>query len=158
MRTLAPIACMALLLVLNACNKNAVRPGKLTGKTYEVQDVAVYEGTNYATWKNTHEGDVGEGGWNITSSSGYFRFTKDDSVFIDVAFEQTNQFNDRYEYLHQNAGALVMSGKQDWFDVEGGPLGYEQYFIEEKNGKELIIVREELYGQYGNVYFFTVKP
>jgi hypothetical protein len=57
---------------------------------------------------------------------------------------------------------LVLRGwhicaSKDWFDVEGGTYGYTQYFIEEKNGKELIIAWEQLYGQYGTVYLFKVK-
>ncbi|MEQ9187080.1 MAG: hypothetical protein RLP15_05045 [Cryomorphaceae bacterium] len=130
MRTLTPFFIATIAFTLMACNKDAVRPGKLKGKTYEVQDVAVYEGTNYRTWVNTHEGEVGEGGWNITSSSGSFDFSKDGMVDIDVSFTQTNTFGDVYDYVHQTNGTLILSGKQDWFVVVGGPLGYEQYFIE----------------------------
>ncbi len=149
---------VVLVLLSTACNKQKIGPGKLKGETYTVQDVAVYEGTNYATWKNTHEGGTMDGGWNITSSEGFMSFTKEGEADFNIVAQNTAPGGQVNTIQHVNSGGtLVMDGRQDWFDIDGGTLGYEQYFIQEKNGKELIIVWENLHGQYGEVYFFKVK-
>ena len=154
------LAALAIVLAIlsMACSKEKVSPGKLKGKTYTVKDVAVYEGTNYATWKNTHEGGAMDGGWNITSSEGHMSFSDDGAADFNIVAKYMATDGQSSSFQHVNSGGtLVMDGRQDWFDIDGGNLGYQQYFIEEKKGKELIIVWENLHGQYGEVFFFKVK-
>lgn len=164
MSTLNQIISIASIFVLswtlNSCGK--ISENKLLGKTYEVQDVARYDGTNLATWRNTHKDEeFGEGDYafNIVSSSGQFDFSDDGDVDISVELSWDGGDGNIYNGAHVNQGGKLVSfdDRQDWFDVEGGTYGYTQYFIEEKNGKELIIAWEQLYGQYGTVYLFKVK-
>ncbi|UTW61964.1 hypothetical protein KFE98_18425 [bacterium SCSIO 12741] len=149
---------MVFAWIASGCSKEKIGPGKLKGKTYTVQDVAVYEGTNYATWKNTHEGGTMDGGLNVTSSEGFMAFSDDGIADFNITVTITGSDGQASNYQHVNAGgSLVMDGRQDWFDIDGGTLGYEQYFIQERKGKELIVVWENLHGQYGEVFFFKVK-
>lgn len=137
---------LATVFLLAGCSKKKVRKSQLDGKVYNVEDVAVYMGMDYATWKNVHEGEVGEGGLNITAASGTWDFTDIEDINVNMTY--SNTWDDGgiptvTENVYTAQGTLdMLSNSALSFGIEND-WDYQWIQVHESKGKNLTLVFSE---------------